>query len=74
MSMQVDRVDRQRIYWNGNYVNPNSVEYRLLEDEANQAVRIPSWVIDWDTHLSRPRIACYALFLDWDFHLCAGSA
>ena len=38
MSMQVDRVDRQRIYWTGNYVNPNSVEYRLLEDEANQAV------------------------------------
>ena len=38
MSMQVDRVDRQRIYWNGNYVNPNSLEYRLLEDEATQAV------------------------------------
>ena len=38
MSMQVDRVDRRKIYWSGNYINPNSNEYRLLENEANYAV------------------------------------
>ncbi len=38
MSMQVDRVDGQRIFWSGNYLNPNSVEYQTLESEANYAV------------------------------------
>ncbi len=38
MSMQVDRVDRQRIFWSGNYLNPNSIEYQTLEGEASYAV------------------------------------
>ena len=39
MSMQVDRVNKDRIFWSGNYRNPNSREYLLLEDESNYAVR-----------------------------------
>jgi hypothetical protein len=38
MSMQVDRVQQQRIFWSGNYVNPNSREYQTLEDESNYAI------------------------------------
>ncbi len=38
MSMQVDRVDAQRIFWSGNYLNPNSVEYQTLEGEASYAI------------------------------------
>ena len=42
MSMQVDRLKQQRIFWSGNYLNPNSHEYQTLEDESNYAV---SWHI-----------------------------
>ena len=38
MSMQVDRLKQQRIFWSGNYLNPNSHEYQTLEDESNYAV------------------------------------
>ena len=38
MSLQVDRVDRQRIFWNSNYINPNSIEFQVLQQEANYAV------------------------------------
>ena len=42
MSMQVDRLKQQRIFWSGNYLNPNSHEYQTLEDESNYAVRRPN--------------------------------
>ena len=38
MSMQVDRINQQRIFWSGKYVNPNSKEYKTLEGESNYAV------------------------------------
>ena len=38
MSMQVDRVNQQRIFWSGNYLNPNSIEYQTLEDESSYAI------------------------------------
>ena len=38
MSMKVDRVKSQRIYWNGQYQDPSSEEYQLLEGEVNYAV------------------------------------
>jgi len=38
MSMQVDRLKQQRIFWSGNYLNPNSHEYQTLEDESNYAI------------------------------------
>lgn len=38
MSMQVDRINQQRIFWSGNYLNPNSREYQTLESEATYAV------------------------------------
>lgn len=38
MSMQVDRIGADRIFWSGNYVNPNSDEYQALEEEAAYAV------------------------------------
>ena len=38
MSMQVDRINHQRLFWSGKYVNPNSKEYRTLEGESNYAV------------------------------------
>ncbi len=38
MSMQVDRINQRRIAWGPRYANPNSEEYRSLEDEANYAV------------------------------------
>ena len=36
--MQVDRINQQRIFWSGKYVNPNSKEYKTLEGESNYAV------------------------------------
>jgi hypothetical protein len=36
--MQVDRINQNRISWGPMYVNPNSDEYRSLEDEAVYAV------------------------------------
>ncbi|XP_068228652.1 mucin-2-like isoform X2 [Palaemon carinicauda] len=38
VSMKVDRVGDQRIVWNGNYANPESEEYRLLEWESHLAI------------------------------------
>ncbi|XP_042242419.1 uncharacterized protein LOC121879718 isoform X2 [Homarus americanus] len=38
MSLKVDRVGDQRIVWGGNYYNPESQEYRLLEWEARHAI------------------------------------
>lgn len=38
VSMKVDRVGDQRIVWGGNYGNPESEEYRLLEWEARHAI------------------------------------
>ena len=39
VSLKVDRVGNQRISWNGNYANPESEEYQILEWEAKKAVR-----------------------------------
>ena len=39
MSMQVDRINQAQLQWNSNYQNPNSREYRVLNDEATKAVR-----------------------------------
>nr|XP_045594534.1 mucin-12-like isoform X4 [Procambarus clarkii] len=38
VSLKVDRVGDQRIVWSGNYDNPESEEYRLLEWEAKHAI------------------------------------
>ncbi|XP_063879067.1 uncharacterized protein LOC135110561 isoform X1 [Scylla paramamosain] len=38
MSLKVDRVGPQRIVWTGNYANPASDEYRLLQWEAQHAI------------------------------------
>ena len=38
MSMQVDRINQQSLFWSGKYVNPNSKEYKTLEGESNYAV------------------------------------
>ena len=40
MSMQVDRINQQKVVWNGNYKNPNSREYQTLEGESNYAVSV----------------------------------
>jgi hypothetical protein len=39
MSLQVDRIENERLFWSGNYVNPGAREYQTLEEEANLAVR-----------------------------------
>jgi hypothetical protein len=39
MSMQVDRINQVQLQWNSNYLNPNSMEYRVLADEATKAVK-----------------------------------
>ncbi|XP_018010908.1 uncharacterized protein LOC108668242 isoform X3 [Hyalella azteca] len=38
MSIKVNRVGQQRIAWNGNYANPASEEYQVLEWEAQKAI------------------------------------
>ncbi|XP_064114672.1 mucin-2-like isoform X1 [Macrobrachium nipponense] len=38
VSVKVDRVGDQRIVWSGNYGNPESEEYRLLEWESHLAI------------------------------------
>ncbi|CAL4066926.1 unnamed protein product [Meganyctiphanes norvegica] len=38
MSMKVDRVGIRRIFWNGNYGNPESEEYRELDWESRVAI------------------------------------
>ncbi|KAK8730097.1 hypothetical protein OTU49_008446, partial [Cherax quadricarinatus] len=38
VSLKVDRVGDQRIVWGGNYENPESEEYRLLQWEARHAI------------------------------------
>lgn len=38
VSLKVDRVGDQRIVWGGNYGNPESQEYQMLEWEAQHAV------------------------------------
>lgn len=43
MSMQVDRMDLAKLTWNKNYLNPNSAEYRDLEQEAVYAVSVQIW-------------------------------
>ncbi|XP_040563775.1 uncharacterized protein [Lepeophtheirus salmonis] len=38
MSLQVDRINNNRIFWSNHYENPNSEEYQLLEGESNYAI------------------------------------
>ena len=38
MSLQVDRIKQRQVRWGQSYTNPNSEEYRTLEDEASYAV------------------------------------
>ncbi|KAF2367714.1 SEA domain [Trinorchestia longiramus] len=38
ISVKVNRVGNQRVSWSGNYANPESEEYQLLEWEAQKAI------------------------------------
>ena len=38
MSLQVDRIKQRQVRWGQSYTNPNSENYRTLEDEAIYAV------------------------------------
>lgn len=58
MSMQVDRINDQRIFWSGNYLNPNSREYRTLEDEASYAVS-PTYFLLFPL-LNGPKNPCWS--------------
>lgn len=40
MSLQVDRIKQRHIRWGQSYTNPNSEDYRTLEDEAIYAVSL----------------------------------
>lgn len=44
VSVKVDRVANQRISWGGNYANPESEEFQVLEWEAKKAVSTPEGV------------------------------
>ena len=63
MSMQVDRINQQRIFWSGKYVNPNSKEYKTLEGESNYAVSSKNYFV----HSLEENISFYAFLYRKNF-------
>ena len=61
MSMQVDRLKQQRIFWSGNYLNPNSHEYQTLEDESNYAVSAANIGQKWHNYLDEKVLSLFDL-------------